>query len=639
MRTILTVLAFLTTWSALDPLLAQHKLHVPLVFSDAEGRALTDEPVALGIPISRYARLRDLGGLAVDGADQSQFHVLERWPDGTVRWLLLRTRIDLEAGRRNTAHYLKSDQRRPASAPLAKEVGTAIEIETGTISLRIDSNGTLTADDWRAQFEVPINGVTLEENGPIATVVRCSFAGGSARWTLHRDKSHGELHVAWSNDAETELGLRIEAGEQLSTLTLAPQRALQGGLRLAEYRVGLPPTTASLQPIPEVMGRVASPRVYNLAGVLLSYLLPRRTVQADQLSSFESLLRGFLSIVRQDSIVLWQRLRTSLSTEPIGSVSYRLYTNLTGDERLREHALAQAEPSAAPSESILWWIGRYQLSGNETDRTRIWEMVGPDVGDISPLALQALLAFAEPETLDRDRILDAIALATGRTPLPPRLWALGILATGDSRLLEAAAEHLAQERTELDPALDTLEHIVRYTSRHRVWRELPLEVGSKGDERSIGWTVPPRAEAIRMFLESEAGRRQVGALPKLAPEGTQQEHSIPKTGGSVVAYYLERGAALPTPVPLSPHDRVGARFVRPPSEEVPSSVPEESAVSGASQTAQNVPAADSATAPPKTVKSSEEGKKRRPTRPSWPFWAGGVLVVTAILTALARKSR
>src|SRR6185369_11578680 len=87
-----------------------------------------------------------------DGAGRavpSQSRVLERWPDGTARWVL----VDFlaTAGPRQTAAYTARDGRPPAppNGPLVRGTADAEghRLTTGPLSLLVPNDGSALAQD------------------------------------------------------------------------------------------------------------------------------------------------------------------------------------------------------------------------------------------------------------------------------------------------------------------------------------------------------------------------------------------------------------------------------------------------------------------------------------------------------------
>jgi len=164
-------------------------LRVPLGVAEPVGIARTAEPVTTGVPLPA-GRVR--GGDALWVADRegravpSQARVLERWPDGTARWVL----VDFlaSAGARETATYSVRDGRPPAP-PRGATVRTTPDpagqrIATGALDALVARDGalvrdlqpgaaqvgrpTLTADDVTGQ-DAGNSRLSVETQGPVRT--------------------------------------------------------------------------------------------------------------------------------------------------------------------------------------------------------------------------------------------------------------------------------------------------------------------------------------------------------------------------------------------------------------------------------------------------------------------------------------
>src|SRR5207245_11290827 len=89
-------LAAPSAWAVTSP------LAVPLVVEESAGVARRAWPASASVPLprGRLRRVEVLWLAASDGrAVPLQTRVLERWPDGSARWLLLDFLADVEAGK------------------------------------------------------------------------------------------------------------------------------------------------------------------------------------------------------------------------------------------------------------------------------------------------------------------------------------------------------------------------------------------------------------------------------------------------------------------------------------------------------------------------------------------------------------
>src|SRR5881628_2382169 len=116
-------------------------LAVPLVIEESAGVARHAWPASAGVPLprGRVHRPDALWLAAPDGgAAPLQAQALERWPDGSVRWLLLDFLADVPA-RRHATYTLRDDK---APAPAA---GRRVHLQAGPDGARVLDTGALRA--------------------------------------------------------------------------------------------------------------------------------------------------------------------------------------------------------------------------------------------------------------------------------------------------------------------------------------------------------------------------------------------------------------------------------------------------------------------------------------------------------------
>lgn len=132
------------------------------------------EPVSTGIPFARGS-LRDASNLLLldgDGSPvDSQWHVLSRWPDGSVRWLLLDflRRGEAEAGTELRVVHAGGAFEKAASRLLVTEAERAFEIETGACRFSVQ----------RASFGVRASW--SPDGAPESAEVTCNLTGARGR--------------------------------------------------------------------------------------------------------------------------------------------------------------------------------------------------------------------------------------------------------------------------------------------------------------------------------------------------------------------------------------------------------------------------------------------------------------------------
>ncbi|MGH7893532.1 MAG: hypothetical protein ACREQL_02635 [Candidatus Binatia bacterium] len=121
-------------------------LRVPLMITEPSGTARAAEPVTVGVPLPA-GRVRTVDGLWVGDAHdrvvQSQMRVLERWHDGSARWVL----VDFLAtvGAHETVTYRLRDGRSPGDRPIPGVRTSTTErdyvLATGEVEITVPRTG------------------------------------------------------------------------------------------------------------------------------------------------------------------------------------------------------------------------------------------------------------------------------------------------------------------------------------------------------------------------------------------------------------------------------------------------------------------------------------------------------------------
>lgn len=159
---------------------------IPLRVRNPSLLAAQDWPVASGIPFPQgvLASEQDVRVVRDGQPIPAQIRTTARWPDGSVKWLLLRLAASAPA-EADATYGLEYGQGigRPATGPdLAGEKGGSIELRTTAGTYRLTPSGTLVMPDGRvcatqarlagdAVLEPAAPGtVRIEENGPVQAV-------------------------------------------------------------------------------------------------------------------------------------------------------------------------------------------------------------------------------------------------------------------------------------------------------------------------------------------------------------------------------------------------------------------------------------------------------------------------------------
>jgi hypothetical protein len=191
---------------------ADRAFRIPITVGPLSSGPASDrcgEPVTLGLPFPRgmVASANSLHLCDADGRHiGAQFDLVERWPDGSARWML----IDFQATRARSTDA-RYELRVGATADPAPRLGRVshadeVVVDTGAAMFRcragggfpfdevsvesqsivdVSRSGLIIDDSVGRRLSVGITRVTLERNGPLRAVVRCdAYAGDPRRPTL-----------------------------------------------------------------------------------------------------------------------------------------------------------------------------------------------------------------------------------------------------------------------------------------------------------------------------------------------------------------------------------------------------------------------------------------------------------------------
>jgi PcRGLX-like protein central beta sandwich domain/PcRGLX-like N-terminal RIFT barrel domain len=224
------IVAGIWTFLALDA----GALEVKLTVSEPAGLERKGEVVTTGVPFAKGV-LKDVSKLGVSlggKAIPAQFTKTISWDDGSVRWALLDTQIDIPAN--GQVKLLVSDVSGPKApaAPVKVDVGAAaIKVSTGALkmvisrkdfklisSLKVGAQELLTAASRGLVLHKAGGGtvaaaaptkVTLEHVGPMKAIVvlrgrfpgvHQNLLGYTARITAYAGRKYIKVHVWLEND-------------------------------------------------------------------------------------------------------------------------------------------------------------------------------------------------------------------------------------------------------------------------------------------------------------------------------------------------------------------------------------------------------------------------------------------------------
>ena len=237
---------------------------------EAVGVARTREPVTHGCPFPEGQLLDpERVRLLADGAPLPlQTGVLARWPDGSVKWLLLDAQIDLRPRQvvDLRVEYGPQVEPLPVRGPLrADRVAGGLEIDTGALRLRLSDHGTHlfeAAGEGLAQDGPPqlsmrdadgaayagqVESLTVEETNGLRLVVRAEgryVADDGApglswivRVTCHAHQPWVKLHHTFVHDLDSPLLLPLQEMQLAWPLALssAPRVMLGSPERTTHY--------------------------------------------------------------------------------------------------------------------------------------------------------------------------------------------------------------------------------------------------------------------------------------------------------------------------------------------------------------------------------------------------------------------
>jgi uncharacterized repeat protein (TIGR01451 family) len=210
--------------------LAPDPRQAPDAFHLIAGMDRAHEVVSFGLPLPA-SRIMSVSQLGLSGAEAGQFRVLERWPDGSIEWVLIDAQVSLAAGTANTGVSLVDGMGNFGGPDLARDMGDEILIDTGAVGIAVKKHGfnlidratiqgtdivvpgtspgiVLTGNDdtpFTAAND-PSAEVVVEENGPLRAVVRAKgthYAQGGMRnldftVRMHFYKGKSRVKVAYT---------------------------------------------------------------------------------------------------------------------------------------------------------------------------------------------------------------------------------------------------------------------------------------------------------------------------------------------------------------------------------------------------------------------------------------------------------
>jgi len=136
------------------------------------------EPVTTSLPFGA-GKLSDPGDLVIlDGEEAIPFQArpLARWPDGSIKWLLLRLQVDLPGNRDKELLFelgRRGENPKPDHEATARQSSGGVRVDTGALSFFVPSTGFLPLSDIRLRGKpLPaslFNGFLLRHDGKLLT--------------------------------------------------------------------------------------------------------------------------------------------------------------------------------------------------------------------------------------------------------------------------------------------------------------------------------------------------------------------------------------------------------------------------------------------------------------------------------------
>ncbi|MCD6285981.1 MAG: hypothetical protein J7M39_08730 [Anaerolineae bacterium] len=229
------------------------------------------EPVTVSIPFASGS-LQDPADLVIRDGDAVlpiQPHVLARWPDGSVKWLLVHLQPDLPGNLDKTLTFDIADGSPAAVPPASVSVSErldGIEVDTGPLAFIVSSNGFLPVRDvrlngnalWNATlfsgFTLTYDGesvstatgpvaLAIEEAGPLRAVISVKgkhrkpdgsgYLDFRGRITAYAGKSYIEvehqfIHAEEADELSLE-GLELAFQPDVASVGQVPHLALGQG--------------------------------------------------------------------------------------------------------------------------------------------------------------------------------------------------------------------------------------------------------------------------------------------------------------------------------------------------------------------------------------------------------------------------
>jgi hypothetical protein len=201
-----------------DQRYAAHTIRLSASFPATVQSARTNEPFTVGVPLPRggYAESQVWAILGNDGGLRpAQTRALDRWSDGSVRWLLVDGNVDLSSGSCDVGLVPATRESPPAAraSVTATQSQEGVWIDTGAARFHLqpgrafpftevvvrdaaaldrDASGLLVEDEHGARCATAIDSVSVEEEGShrVSVLVRGSVRRGHDEFLALEMRAH-----------------------------------------------------------------------------------------------------------------------------------------------------------------------------------------------------------------------------------------------------------------------------------------------------------------------------------------------------------------------------------------------------------------------------------------------------------------
>lgn len=210
--------------------------HMALTVAEPSATGRLAWPVTSGVPFAQGvladgSRCRITGPLGT--ALPAQFRELARWPDGSVKWLLVDTLVDTQPGQNTGLDLAYNVDPAPFAGVSVTANPDAVLLANGSVSLRLDrqhfaplgglAEGALEVADAEGRVftsaNLPPEEMVVEEAGPVRATVRVKgrFADADGKpWLrylcrvhLYANQSWARIEATLENDVTDSLMTRI----------------------------------------------------------------------------------------------------------------------------------------------------------------------------------------------------------------------------------------------------------------------------------------------------------------------------------------------------------------------------------------------------------------------------------------------